>query len=106
MKGIVYLICDPANDCFKIGVTRDKAVSNRLLKLQTGNPTELFTINTYKTNYPFMLEKMLHNHFHKLHRNGEWYQLNVEDIINFNQICDTLSMRIESLKNNPFIKLK
>ena len=106
MKGIVYLICDPSNDCFKIGVTRNKTVSNRLLKLQTGNPTELFIINSYKTNYPFMLEKMLHNHFHNLHINGEWYQLNVDDITNFNDICDTLSLRIESLKNNPFVKLK
>lgn len=46
--GYVYLICDPATDRFKIGVTRDLK-SNRLKKLQTGNSTELFIRDIYET---------------------------------------------------------
>ena len=51
-EGYVYLICDPANTTFKIGVTRDLK-SQRIKKLQTGNSTELFISSIYKTKYPF-----------------------------------------------------
>ena len=48
----IYLICDPSIDAFKIGVTRD-INSKRIKKLQTGNPTELHIVKTYKCDYPF-----------------------------------------------------
>ena len=54
MGGYIYLICDPANDTYKIGVTRD-INSNRLKKLQTGNSTELHIVYIYKCEYPFRL---------------------------------------------------
>ena len=46
--GYVYLICDPATDHFKIGVTRN-TIQNRIKKLQTGNPSKLFIKDFYET---------------------------------------------------------
>lgn len=47
-SGYVYLICDPANNTYKIGVTRNLK-SKRLKKLQTGNSTELHICKYYKS---------------------------------------------------------
>jgi len=99
--GYVYLICDPANDTYKIGVTRNLK-SNRIKKLQTGNSTELHIVSIYKCDYPFRLEKMLHNHFTLKHELNEWYNLQLEDIVHFGNICEMLNDRIKSLSENPF----
>lgn len=99
--GYVYLICDPANNTYKIGVTRN-IKSNRIKKLQTGNSTELHIVNYYQCEFPFRLEKMLHLHFTSKHELNEWYNLELEDTMNFTNICSMLNDRIKCLSENPF----
>lgn len=99
--GYVYLICDPSNDRFKIGVTRDLK-SNRVKKLQTGNSTELFIHTIYETDWPFRLETMLHNHFKNKRVLNEWFELDVNDVVGFKDTCDTLNNNIKILTDNPF----
>ena len=99
--GYVYLICDPSNDRFKIGVTRNLK-SNRVKKLQTGNSTELFIRDIYETEWPFRLESMLHQHFKNKHVLNEWFELDVNDVICFKGICKTLENTIKVLSDNPF----
>ena len=99
--GYVYLICDPSNDRFKIGVTRDLK-SNRVKKLQTGNSTELFIRDIYETEWPFRLESMLHQHFKNKHVLNEWFELDVNDVVHFKEICKTLENTIKVLSDNPF----
>jgi hypothetical protein len=101
MGGYVYLICDPANDTYKIGVTRTLK-SDRIKKLQTGNPTELHIVHLYEAKYPFRLEKMLHMHFSLKHELNEWYNLELEDIIGFPKTCEKLCDVIKALEDNPF----
>ena len=99
--GYVYLICDPANDLYKIGVTRNLE-SQRIKKLQTGNPTELFIRSIYKTKWPFRLETMLHNFYRNRKVLNEWYQLDDCDVIDFQDICTKLDATIGALQSNPF----
>ena len=99
--GFVYLICDPANDTYKIGVTRN-IESNRLKKLQTGNSTELHIVSIYKCEYPFRLETMLHSYYKSKQELNEWFNLKGQDIFRFNDICKELDNTIHSLLNNPF----
>ena len=101
MSGYVYLICDPANDTYKIGVTRTLK-SNRIKKLQTGNPTELHIVSLYESKYPYRIEKMLHAHFVLKHELNEWYNLDLQDIVGFQDTCKKLNNTIELLKDNPF----
>lgn len=100
-EGYVYLICDPANDTFKIGVTRDLK-SNRIKKLQTGNSTELFISSIYKTKYPFRMENMLHTKFSGKNELNEWFNLNSSEVGQFNNICKEIEETIESLLDNPY----
>ena len=97
----VYLICDPSNDRFKIGVTRD-IKSNRLKKLQTGNSTELFIHSSYRTEWPFRLETLLHNHFNNKKVLNEWFALDAQDVYSFECTCKKLEDNIRALVDNPF----
>lgn len=103
--GYVYLICDPSNDSFKIGVTKKLDIEERVRKLQTGNSTELFIMSYYKCEYPFRLEKLLHTKYHEKRLSGEWFSLNVSEVTEFKKTCEELNNIIYSLKDNPFIKL-
>ena len=99
--GYVYLICDPANDRFKIGVTR-KFDSNRVKKLQTGNSTELFVRYMYETKWPFRLEKFLHNKYANKRILNEWFAPDIHDVNEFFLVCKQQEDIIRALKDNPF----
>ena len=101
MGGYVYLICDPSNDTFKIGVTRD-INSNRLKKLQTGNSTELHIVSIYKCDYPFRLEKMLHSKLSNYRVLNEWFNLPTDIVINFKSVCNEMNSVINVMLDNPF----
>lgn len=100
-EGYVYLICDPANTTFKIGVTRDLK-SQRMKKLQTGNSTELFICSMYKTNYPFRMETMLHSKYKSKNEMNEWFNLDAYEVSHFNDTCKEIENTIECLLDNPF----
>ncbi len=101
MGGYIYLICDPANNTYKIGVTRN-IESNRLKKLQTGNSTELHIVCIYKCDYPFRLETMLHSHYKNKQELNEWFNLEGNDIFKFKDKCKELDNTLHILLNNPF----
>ena len=59
----------------------------RMKQLQTGNGTELHLVNYYETFYPYRIETFLHNKFHNKREHGEWFRLNIDDIISFKETC-------------------
>lgn len=101
--GYVYLIGEMDNKGrYKIGSTKTKDVNKRLKQLQTGNSSELFIKESYETEHPFKLEKMLHNHFKSSNLIGEWFELSESDTEAFKRVCEEKEKIISSLKNNPF----
>ena len=101
--GYVYLIGEKDNiRKYKIGSTKAKDINKRLKQLQTGNSCELYVKDYYKTEHPFKLEKMLHNHFKSSNLIGEWFELTKSNIDDFRGICEEKEKIIESLKHNPF----
>lgn len=101
--GYVYLIGEMDNKGrYKIGSTKAKDVNKRLKQLQTGNSSELFIKESYETEHPFKLEKMLHNHFKSSNLIGEWFELSESDTEAFKRACEEKEKIISSLKNNPF----
>ena len=102
----VYLIGDREKDgVYKIGVTRGD-VNKRIKKLQTGNCGEIYLISKFETDYPFVLEKMLHNKFFGGKILNEWFSLEFEDVKNFNNTCSMLQENIDALKENYFFQKK
>ena len=101
--GHVYLIGEIDNPGrYKIGSTRAKDINARLKQLQTGNSSELYIKESFETEHPFKLEKMLHNHFKSSNLIGEWFELSEADTEAFKGICEEKINVIESLKDNPF----
>lgn len=101
--GYVYLIGEMDNKGrYKIGSTKARDVNKRLKQLQTGNSSELFIKESYETEHPFKLEKMLHNHFKSSNLIGEWFELSESDTEAFKRVCEEKEKIISSLKNNPF----
>lgn len=101
--GYVYLIGEMDNKGrYKIGSTKAKDVNKRLKQLQTGNSSELFIKESYETEHPFKLEKMLHNHFKSSNLIGEWFELSESDTEAFKRVCKEKEKIISSLKDNPF----
>ena len=101
--GYVYLIGEIDNKGrYKIGSTKAKDVNKRLKQLQTGNSSELFIKESYETEHPFKLEKMLHNHFKSSNLIGEWFELSESDTEAFMGICEEKEKTIKALKDNPF----
>lgn len=97
----VYLLCDPSQNLYKIGVTRN-IYTKRIKQLQTGNGNEIHLVSYYETFYPFRIEKFLHNKFLSKKTHGEWFDLNLDDISHFTENCKYFEYIINSLKDNPF----
>lgn len=100
----VYLICDSGHDnVFKIGMTRG-SVEKRIKKLQTGNGDEIFLVDFYETQYPFFIEKTLHQRHWPEHKLYEWFELNTDSVFNFREECEEIEKITTELKDNPFFK--
>lgn len=99
MNGYVYLLTD--GEYFKIGVTRGK-IEKRIKKLQTGNPYIIAILKYFYSEYPFQLEKYLHNIYEHKRVNNEWFNLDIEDVKKFDEECKKIEDNFNAMKDNPF----
>ena len=104
--GSVYLLGDSEKEgIFKIGVTRGD-IQKRIKKLQTGNAGEIYLVSYYETEYPFLMEKMLHTKFFSDKVLTEWFSLTTEEIVRFKESCEEIQKTIDALQDNYFFKKK
>ena len=100
--GCVYLIDDwDKEHRYKIGVTRGD-VYKRIKKLQTGNSGEIYLVDKYETDHPFVMEKMLHTWYFGKKALGEWFELDDEEVRAFKANCQKITEIIESLSDNCY----
>ena len=103
-KSYVYLLGDWERDgVYKIGVTRGD-IDKRIKKLQTGNSGEIYLIDYYQTERPFMVEKLMHDKFFPDKKIGEWFELSFEDRVNFKKLCSFYDDMFDSISDNPFVQ--
>ena len=81
----------------KFGFTKNSA-EKRIKCLQTGNSGDLDIIYEFKTNHKRKLETALHNRFKHMHYNREFYMLDVTEVSNFIETCNTIEKGLDSLK--------
>jgi porphobilinogen deaminase len=104
--GCVYLLGDwDKENRYKIGVTRGD-VQKRIKKLQTGNSGEIYLISKYETEYPFLMEKLLHSQYAVYRVLNEWFELSDEDVLLFQERCKEVDGIIEALKDNYYFRKK
>lgn len=104
--GSVYLLGDREKEGkYKIGCTRG-SVENRIKKLQTGNSGEIYVVESFCTEYPFLVEKMLHTVYSNKNVLNEWYELDENDVKMFEDNFKKAEKNINALKDNYFFKKK
>ena len=105
--GYVYLLCNPSNDTFKIGVTKNE-IEKRIKQLETGNAENIFMASYHHTQYPYRLEKMLHTHFAPYNVNREWFKFDngISPAKAFNDYCTTFEQSLlpTLLENDCFTR--
>jgi|JFJP01.1.fsa_nt_gi predicted GIY-YIG superfamily endonuclease len=99
----IYLIQSLEEGYYKIGVSKNP--TKRLQQLQTGNSSVLKLIDTYKTEHADIVEKALQRGYKHLHKEGEWFNLSLEEEQGFNKNCKRIEDNIIFLRknNNVFI---
>lgn len=104
--GYVYLLGDRDKEGkYKIGCTRG-SVDKRIKKLQTGNSGEIYLVESFETEYPFLSEKMLHTFYASKKVINEWYELSNDDIKEFGDKFKNIEKSINALKDNYFFQKK
>ena len=92
---MIYFIQNTQNKKIKIGYSKNP--SNRLKSLQTGSPDKLKIIGKIDGNISF--ENKLHNKFHYLRRNGEWF-VNGKELVDYINEQKKLKNRKQNI-NDP-----
>lgn len=104
---IIYLI-ESVRDydtVYKIGYTKsNNSKKNRLVNLQTGNDGILKIIHEYHSEYGRTLEKALQNFYRHNKIRNEWFELDIQEVVNFPKMCQKIEKNFEALKDNQFLK--
>lgn len=106
----VYLFNVEGTNVYKIG--NSKHPEKRLLQLQTGNPTKIEFVNSFKSNYATKLESFLHRKFkHKKYSEdeeklrGEFFCLDKDDVSGFLECCQKFENNMILLESsNTYIQ--
>lgn len=97
----IYLL-ESHNNEHKIGITNN--LDKRIKTLNTGTANNLILLKSFKTNFGFKLEKIIHKTFLEKKINREWFKLSINDINNFEQLCIDCEKRFKMLSesDNPY----
>lgn len=101
----VYIISSEINSkkLYKIGYTR-KLVSERIKQFKTGNASEFEIVDTFKSKWGTKIEKSLHKHFRFNKIKGEWFELDMDQVMDFKVICEKYHNNFELLdKYNTYV---
>lgn len=81
----VYLMQSLENGYYKIGISKNP--NTRLKQLQTGNSSKIKIIETFESDLARNIETTLHNRYSHIKKNGEWFDLALEDEVRFVKNC-------------------
>lgn len=94
----VYLIKSLENSYYKIGVS--KHPNKRIKELQTGNSSKLKLVESYQSEFAYLIEKTLQQKYSYLRKEGEWFDMSISNEISFINECKEIEKNIVFLKEN------
>jgi hypothetical protein len=85
---LVYLICAEfeGRRLYKIGYTR-RPIEKRIKEIKTGNGSDIYLVDSFMSKWGTKIESQMHRTFILKKINGEWFDLDDNDIISFNKRC-------------------
>lgn len=99
----IYLIRSLEESVYKVGVS--KHPERRLNALQTGNASKLKLITSYESEFAYKIEKALQRRYSYLNKEGEWFDMSLNNEFSFIEECRKLEENFNYLKEkgNVFI---
>jgi len=99
----IYLIRSLDESHYKVGVS--KHPKKRVSQLQTGNSSKLKLITSYESEFAYQIEKSLQRRYSHLKKEGEWFEMSIDNEISFIDECQKLEENFIYLKKagNVFI---
>lgn len=94
----IYLINQNDTSLYKIGISKD--IEKRLKSLQTGSGISLILMKSFLTTNSFKLESSLHAYYKLKKVNSEWFELTLEDVEGFLNVCEKQENNLNILKEN------
>ena len=97
---VIYLIeCKRDYDTvYKIGYSKEKP-NSRCRDLQTGNDGKLKVLHTFESSHGQKVERAIHRFLAHDRKNGEWFQLDLKDVQNFNALCQKIENNLNILSS-------
>lgn len=99
----VYLVCAEIGNekLYKIGYTRRK-VEKRVRELKTGNAADFHIVDSFSSKWGTKIEASLHRAYQHKKVNGEWFNLNKEDIEKFKNKCQLIHNNFEIVTQTTY----
>lgn len=99
-EGYIYLFecVSDYETTYKIGYTRNKNFKKRIKSLQTGNKYKIVCVDYFKTSYGRMVENILHNLYSHKRKSGEWFDLDLQDVVSFKKTCQKIEENLKVLE--------
>jgi predicted GIY-YIG superfamily endonuclease len=94
----VYLLKSDYTGYYKIGVSKNPA--KRIKQLQTGSSEDIRLIYSYSSEIPYKLEMALHNFYSMYNVNREWYNLSLENELEFPELCISTERNLKLVFDN------
>lgn len=84
----VYLICSEfeGRKLYKIGYTR-RPIEKRIKEIKTGNGSDIYLVDSFKSEWGTKIEANLHRLFMSKKVNGEWFDLSDKEVELFHEKC-------------------
>lgn len=94
----IYLIQSLENSRYKIGVSKNPNL--RIKQLQTGNSSPLKLVCKYRSEFAYKIEKVLQGRYSYLKKEGEWFDLTLENELSFIDECKKIGENVKYLVDN------
>lgn len=85
--GTIYIL--ESNNFYKIGITTN--LEKRLKTLQVGNPFTIKVITSHRFKRTYLVEQFLHGLLSRYRKNGEWFDLDTEQLVKVEILLHLLS---------------
>ena len=105
MIGYIYLL-ECSSDwetTYKIGYTKNQDISKRIKGLQTGNKDRIKCVTFFETNHGRKVETALHNLLSYKNQGGEWFNLTLDEVVNFKSFCKKLESNFDALLEGTYL---
>lgn len=102
----IYLVCSEINGqkLHKIGYTR-RTIEKRIKEFKTGNASDIYLVDSFQSEWGTKIESMLHKIYKSKKVEGEWFNLDEDDVNRFNTHCSTIhnNLKLISEQNTYFL---